>query len=68
MIGAVSFDEQIASGKANLKGDRDVYEQLKGMLVHFELGLEMMPGTGDADLSPEMKPFQQEPLGRTDGG
>ena len=53
---------------AALTGNRDVYEQLKTMLVHFELGFELMPGTGDADLSPEMKPFEQEPLGRTEGG
>ncbi len=53
---------------AALTGNRDVYEQLKTMLVHFELGFEMMPGTGDADLSPEMKLFLQEPLGRTEGG
>ena len=53
---------------AALTGNRDVYEQLKTMLVHFELGFEMMPGTGDANLSPEMKLFLQEPLGRTEGG
>jgi alkyl sulfatase BDS1-like metallo-beta-lactamase superfamily hydrolase len=68
MMGAVSFDEQIAVGKAKLDGDRAVYEDLKGMLIHFDLGFEMMPGTGAADLSPEMGDFEQEPLGRTDGG
>jgi hypothetical protein len=30
------------------------------MLVHFELGFEMMPGTGTADLTPEEKPLQAE--------
>jgi len=29
MMGAVSFDAQIASGKAKLAGNRDIYEQLK---------------------------------------
>jgi alkyl sulfatase BDS1-like metallo-beta-lactamase superfamily hydrolase len=28
MMGAVDFDEQIKSGKAKLKGNREVYEQL----------------------------------------
>ncbi len=67
MMGAVSFDDQIKSGKAKLKGDRKVYEQLKTILVHFDLGFEMMPGTGDADLTPKKKPFEQGEIGRTDG-
>ncbi|MEN8809333.1 MAG: alkyl sulfatase dimerization domain-containing protein [Desulfobacterales bacterium] len=68
MRGAASFDEQIASGKAKLTGNHDVYEQLKTMLVHFDLGFEMMPGTGSKDLTPEQKPFEQEEPARTDGG
>jgi alkyl sulfatase BDS1-like metallo-beta-lactamase superfamily hydrolase len=68
MMGAVSFDEQISSGKANLKGLRDVYEQLKTLLVHFDLGFEIMPGTGSRDLTPEENLFKQEELGRTEGG
>jgi len=68
MMGAVTFDEQITSGKAKLTGNRDVYEQLKTMLVHFDLGFEMMPGTGSEDLTPEQKPFEQEAPARTDGG
>jgi alkyl sulfatase BDS1-like metallo-beta-lactamase superfamily hydrolase len=53
MMGAVSFDEQIKSGKAKLKGKRKVYEQLKRILLHFDLGFEMLPGTGAKDLTPE---------------
>ena len=68
MMGTVSFDNQIASGKAKIEGNRDVYEQLKTMLVHFDLGFEIMPGTGAKDLTPEEKPFEQEEPGRTDGG
>lgn len=60
MMGVTSFDEQIKSGKAKLKGDRKPYDQLKGMLVQFDVGFEMMPGTGAKDLTPEMKPFEQE--------
>ncbi len=67
-MGAVSFDEQIASGKAKFAGDREVYEQLKTMLVHFNLGFEVMPGTGEVDLSPDFRTFEQEPIGRDDGG
>jgi len=68
MMGAVSFDDQIKAGKAKLKGNREVYEQLKTMLVHFDLGFEMMPGTGTKDLTPDQKPFEQEELGDTAGG
>jgi len=68
MMGAASFDEQISAGKAKLKGNRDVYEQLKAMLEHFDLGFEMMPGTGSKDLTPEQRPFEQEEPARTDGG
>ena len=68
MMGAISFDDQIASGKARLKGNREVYEQLKTMLVQFDLGFELLPGTGAKDLTPEMKTFQQEDPGSTVGG
>jgi alkyl sulfatase BDS1-like metallo-beta-lactamase superfamily hydrolase len=68
MMGAVSFDEQIKTGKAKLKGNRDVYEQLKTMLVHFDLGFEIMPGTGAKDLTPEENPFEQEQPADTSGG
>ena len=68
MMGAISFDDQIASGKARLKGNREVYEQLKTMLVQFDLGFELLPGTGAEDLTPEMKTFQQEDPGSTVGG
>jgi alkyl sulfatase BDS1-like metallo-beta-lactamase superfamily hydrolase len=68
MMGAVSFDDQIASGKAKFEGNRDVYEQLKTLLVHFDLGFEIMPGTGGRDLTPVQKPFEQEEPADTSGG
>jgi alkyl sulfatase BDS1-like metallo-beta-lactamase superfamily hydrolase len=68
MMGAVSFDDQIKAGKATLDGNREVYEDLKTMLVHFDLGFEIMPGTAAKDLTPEEKPFQQEQPADTSGG
>ncbi|MGB5622564.1 MAG: alkyl sulfatase dimerization domain-containing protein [Gammaproteobacteria bacterium] len=63
MMGAVTFDDQIDAGKASLEGNREVYEQLKSTLTQFELGFEMMPGTGGVDGDDEeLAPFQQEPL------
>ena len=61
MMGAVTFDEQIKSDRAKLEGKREPYEQLKTMLVQFDLGFEMMPGTGAKDLTPKENPFQAEP-------
>jgi len=61
MTGAAKFDDQIKNGKAKLKGNRDVYEQLKSTLVQFELGFEMMPGTKKADdKEPDMNTFETE--------
>ncbi len=60
MMGAVSFDDQIKSGKAKLVGDSNPYEQLKTMLVQFDMGFEILPGTGAKDLTPENKPFAHE--------
>ncbi len=68
MMGAVSFDDQIKSGKAKLEGNREVFEQLKTMLVHFDLGFEIMPGTGAKDLTPEQKVFEQEAPANSAGG
>jgi hypothetical protein len=69
MMGALSFDDQITAGKAKLEGDSGPYEQLKGMLVQFDLGFEMMPGTGAVDLIPEPRPFQaEEPASSAGGG
>ncbi|WP_419636264.1 hypothetical protein [Thiolapillus sp.] len=56
-------DTLVKSGKAVLKGDRKPYDELKTLLVHFDLGFEMMPGTAAKHLSPEMRTFQQEDPG-----
>ena len=68
MMGAVSFDDQIKSGKAKLKGNRKPYEQLKTMLVHFDLGFEIMPGTGAVDLTKEKGIFEADEPADTSGG
>jgi alkyl sulfatase BDS1-like metallo-beta-lactamase superfamily hydrolase len=68
MMGAVSFDDQIKYNKAKLKGNYKAYDQLKTMLVHFDLGFEIMPGTGAKDLTPEQAPFEQDQPADTSGG
>jgi alkyl sulfatase BDS1-like metallo-beta-lactamase superfamily hydrolase len=61
MMGATSFDDQIKAGKAKLVGDKKPYEQLKTMLVHFDLGFEILPGTKPATTdSTDDGPFEQQ--------
>ncbi len=62
MMGAVSFDDQIKAGKAKLVGDRKPYDLLKTMLVQFDIGFEILPGTGAKDLTPAENVFAQEPM------
>ncbi|MBL4807507.1 MAG: MBL fold metallo-hydrolase [Rhodobacteraceae bacterium] len=68
MMGVISFDDQIASGKAVLDGDRSGYDALQGMLVQFDLGFEILPGTGSVDLTPEKNPFEASDIADTAGG
>ncbi|MFV1984939.1 MAG: alkyl/aryl-sulfatase [Thiohalomonadales bacterium] len=67
MMGAISMDQQIKSGKAKLKGNRKILDQLKTMLVNFDLGFEIMPGTVIKKLQSKKNPFAQESLGDSSG-
>ncbi|GFK92808.1 Putative alkyl/aryl-sulfatase YjcS [Fundidesulfovibrio magnetotacticus] len=69
MMGTVTLDDQIATGKAKLDGDRKPYDQLKGVLVQFTPDFEMMPGTKAAQPTspPAMSPFQQQEPGSSAG-
>ncbi|MCG6964988.1 MAG: SCP2 sterol-binding domain-containing protein [Chromatiaceae bacterium] len=60
MMGKATFDEQIASGKAKLEGDRKPYDELKGMLVQLDMGLEILPGTGGTPLTAPKGAFEQQ--------
>jgi alkyl sulfatase BDS1-like metallo-beta-lactamase superfamily hydrolase len=56
MMGAKSFAASIEDGTAQVEGDVDVLGQLAAMLVTFEIGFEILPGTagvaGEVDLNP----------------
>jgi alkyl sulfatase BDS1-like metallo-beta-lactamase superfamily hydrolase len=67
MMGAAPLMEQVADGRAVLEGDGTILQTLASLLVHFELGFEIMPGTGGAQLSPPQDPFAQEPFADTAG-
>lgn len=68
MMGTATIDEQIAAGKVALAGDSGIIDELKEMLVQFDLGFEILPGTGEQDLTPEANAFQQPEPADTSGG
>jgi alkyl sulfatase BDS1-like metallo-beta-lactamase superfamily hydrolase len=45
MAGQKTLAAQIADGKAVVKGNKKVLQQLASVLVQFEMGFEIMPGT-----------------------
>lgn len=68
MTGAETLQQLIADGRARLDGDATALQKLAASMVHFEVGFEMMPGTGQAHLSPAMEDFEAEPLADSAGG
>ena len=64
MMGKTTFDDEITAGKAKFVGDRKPYDQLKSMLVQFNIGFEILPGTkADTDKPADAgaNPFEQKP-------
>lgn len=70
MIGATTLPRLIADGLARLDGDTSILATLASLLVHFEVGFEIMPGTGSAQAQAgePLGDFEQEPLGESAGG
>lgn len=68
MVGATTLQQLVADGVARLEGDPSVLTRLATLLTHFEVGFEIMPGTGTGAASPLLGDFEQEPLGDTSGG
>ena len=62
MMGTAPLLEQVQDGRVALEGDATILPSLAGMLVHFDLGFQIMPGTGGTKLSPDLDPFATEPL------
>ena len=62
MRGEKSLAAQIDDGTAKTAGDRGVLDQLRSMLVTFELGFEILPGTAGPKPKEDLNPFEQGPL------
>jgi alkyl sulfatase BDS1-like metallo-beta-lactamase superfamily hydrolase len=68
MIGIRPLQQQVADGTARLEGDESVLMRLAQMLVTFELGFEILPGTGGIPAPTADDPFAQPALGDSTGG
>lgn len=68
MIGTRPLQQQVADGTARLEGDASVLVQLAQMLVTFQLGFEILPGTGGIPAPTADDPFAQPAFGDSTGG
>ncbi|QIK52855.1 MBL fold metallo-hydrolase [Dysgonomonas sp. HDW5B] len=67
MMGVKSFDDLIASGIVQAKGDTKIISQLASVLDQFEIGFEILPGTiskqTDQSKNPSFKQDQPAVIG-----
>lgn len=68
MIGIRPLQQQVADGTARLEGDASVLGRLAQMLVTFQLGFEILPGTGGIPAPTGDDPFAQPAFGDSTGG
>ena len=58
MMGATTFDDLIAAGKAKFDGDRKPFDQLRGLIVPFTPDFEILPGTAARAKMQGAKPME----------
>ncbi|WP_253276908.1 alkyl/aryl-sulfatase [Ruegeria sp. 6PALISEP08] len=68
MTGERKLVDMLADGTARSDGNPDVVAQLASTLDQFDLGFELMPGTGAKDLTLKANDFAQPPLANSNGG
>jgi alkyl sulfatase BDS1-like metallo-beta-lactamase superfamily hydrolase len=61
MMGAKKLTDQIKDGTAKLKGNQKVLGQLASMMVDFELGFEILPGTKGPSKGEDFNDFEVGP-------
>lgn len=62
MMGAKKMTDQIKDGTAKIKGDPKVLTELGSMMVDFELGFEILPGTKGKPQKDDMNDFEVSPM------
>ncbi|WP_255612228.1 alkyl/aryl-sulfatase [Ruegeria sp. SCSIO 43209] len=68
MTGERRLTEMLADGTAQSEGNAEIVAQLASTLDQFDLGFELMPGTGAQDLTPPANDFAQPGLANSSGG
>ena len=58
MMGVQKLTDQIKDGTAKVKGDQQVLAQLASMMVDFELGFEILPGTKGPGKAEDLNDFE----------
>ena len=59
MMGATTLNDQVKNGKAKLDGKREGFDAVRNALVWFNIGFEILPGTGGTTPTAPKDPFQQ---------
>jgi hypothetical protein len=62
MMGAKALTAQIEDGTAKVIGNLGVLEQLASTMVEFEIGFEILPGTGGPATEMDINDFEVGPL------
>jgi len=62
-MGAKKLTDQIEDGTAKVKGNQEVLGQLASMMVDFELGFEILPGTKGPAKGEDLNDFEVGPVG-----
>jgi len=69
MMGAATFDDLLAKGRARFEGNRAAFDELRTMIDQFDVGFEIMPGTAPGASGERADgSLRQPPPARTDGG
>ena len=62
MMGVKALTAQIEDGTAKVKGNLSVLEQLASTMVAFDIGFEILPGTGGSATEMDINDFEVAPL------
>ena len=70
MAGKALFVDLLGQGKAELIGNRDLFERFRATLATFPANFEIMPGTASAAVvapAPKAEPFKHQPAAGSPG-
>ena len=58
MLGLKTFRESVEDGTAQAEGDIDILTQIASTLVDFEVGFEVLPGTGAVAVEADLEDYE----------